>query len=70
MKSAFGRSGTVGTVVSGIQTVTLPAEAEGMEVFDLSGRKVWSYLRRGPSGVLRVELPKGLANGLLRVRYL
>jgi cytochrome c len=70
VKSAFGRSGAVGTVVSGVQTVTLPAEAEGMEVFDLSGRKVWSYLRQGPSGVLRVELPEGLANGLLRVRYL
>jgi len=64
------RSGAAGTLVGGLQSITLPAEAEGLEAFDLSGRKVWSYRRNGASGDLRLELPEGLANGLLRVRFL
>jgi hypothetical protein len=68
--SASGRSGAHGILVSGFQPVTLPAGAEGLEAFDLSGRKVWTYLRNGAAGSLQVRFPKRLASGLLRVRFL
>ncbi|MEO6097118.1 MAG: PQQ-dependent sugar dehydrogenase [Fibrobacteria bacterium] len=69
-KGATGRPGSKSAMVSGFQPITLPADAEGLEVFDLSGRKAWTYVRNGAAGALRIELPKGLALNLLRVRFM
>jgi hypothetical protein len=68
-KAAFGRPGQEGALVSGFQPITLPADADGLEIFDLSGRKAWTYSRNGAAGPLHIELPKRLASGLLRVRF-
>jgi hypothetical protein len=65
----FGRARETGALVSGFQPVTLPAGSLGLEAFDLSGRKVWTYLRKGADGS-QVEFPRRLASGLLRVRFL
>jgi hypothetical protein len=59
-----------GALVSGLEPIDLPAEAKGLEAFDLSGRKVWSFARQGATGALRVDLPRSLAASLLRIRYL
>jgi cytochrome c len=64
------RSNAAATLVSGFQPIELPADAAGLEAFDLSGRKVWSFSRQGVSGDLKVEFPRRLASGLLRVRFL
>jgi glucose/arabinose dehydrogenase len=69
-KTGFGRSAAMGTLISGFQPVTLPADARGLEVFDLSGRKVWTYLRDGAMGPVQLEFPRHLASGLLRVRFI
>jgi cytochrome c len=69
-KTGFGRSSAMGNLVSGFQPVTLPADAQGLEAFDISGRKVWTYMRDGAAGSLQVEFPRQLASGLLRVRFL
>jgi hypothetical protein len=63
------RAGTA-LLPAGFRSVELPAGSRGLEAFDLSGRKVWSYLRPEASASPRVELPAGLAAGLLRIRYL
>ena len=69
-KSAQTEKALSGGLVSGLQPIDLPAEAKGLEAFDLSGRKVWSYARQGATGALRLDLPRSLASGLLRIRYL
>jgi hypothetical protein len=66
----YGRPGSKGALVSGFQPITLPADAEGLEIFDLSGRKAWTYLRNGAAGSQQIELPKRLASSMLRVRFM
>ncbi len=56
--------------LAGFRAVDLPIGVYGLEIFDMSGRKVWTYVRAGAEGKLRVELPAAIAGGLLRVRYL
>ena len=68
-RPGFGRSGSA-WAVSGFQPITLPEGAIGLDAFDLSGRKVWTYRRNGATGSLRLEFPGHLASGLLRVHFL
>ena len=68
-KSARSQGAMASALVSGFQPIELPADAAGLDAFDLSGRKVWSYARQGVSGDLKVEFPRQLAAGLLRVRF-
>lgn len=68
-KSARSQGAMAGALVSGFQPIELPADAAGLDAFDLSGRKVWSYARQGVSGDLKLEFPRQLAAGLLRVRF-
>jgi len=69
-KPAQAAQSLSGVLVSGLEPINLPAEARGLEAFDLSGRKVWSFARQGATGALRVDLPRSLAPGLLRIRFL
>jgi hypothetical protein len=60
-------------VAGGSGWVTVPEHAAGFELYDLSGRKVWSQrLDRGAERGLetRISLPAHLGTGVLRVRYL
>ena len=59
-----------GFVLPGFNVLELPDGAAGAELFDLSGRKVWSFMRSGTGGGLRVNMPSSLSGNLLRIRYL
>lgn len=70
VRPAAAAASRAGILLSGFQPVELPEGVRGFEAFDLSGRKVWTYMRKGGEGVLRVDIPQSLAGGLLRIRYL
>jgi hypothetical protein len=53
----------------GITVFEMPAEARRIEFYDLEGRRIWSESRNGRVGRLRVNLPAGVAKGLVRARY-
>lgn len=55
--------------VSGIQPLQLPSGIKGFDVFDLSGRKVWNYVRAEAQDDMQVHFPAHLKNQLLQVRY-
>jgi hypothetical protein len=70
------RRGAIGApargVLAGIPGMTafeIPADKQGLEVFDLSGKRVFVERRAGRAGRLRVDLPSGLAAGLVKARF-
>ncbi len=54
--------------VSGYSVFEMPAHLNRLEVYDLSGRRVWSESRGGRTGVLRLRMPAHLAQGVVRAR--
>jgi hypothetical protein len=76
MRRAAGRSDLYAGMASfigaaGRNGIDVPAGVSGFELYDLSGRKVWTHrLDRTPAQALRVTLPSNLASGVLRVRFL
>jgi hypothetical protein len=60
----------LGALMSDFHSVHLPAHIKGFEAYDLSGRKVWTYSRKGETGSMQVPFPAHLNKGLLQVRYL
>jgi glucose/arabinose dehydrogenase len=65
---AFAAKAGLAGGVAGITIFEMPAEARGMEFYDMDGRHVWSESRDGRVGVLRFTLPSGVAKGLVRAR--
>ncbi|MDB5103437.1 MAG: cytochrome c class [Fibrobacteres bacterium] len=57
-------------VLAGFTYVDLPSGHSGFEAYDMQGKKVWTYIRSGAEGVVRVDLPSAIAGGLLRIRFL
>lgn len=55
--------------IPGMTSFEIPADKQGLEVFDLSGKRVFVERRNGRAGSLRVELPSGLASGLVKARF-
>lgn len=54
------------TLVDGI--VNLPAGYRSVELYDLSGRRVWSYHRASADEAGSVKIPAGMARGVLQAR--
>jgi len=46
----------------------LPAGRIGIELFDATGKRLWSFRRTGPGGALRVRLPDAFCKGIFHVR--
>jgi hypothetical protein len=57
-------------VLAGFTYVDLPSGHSGFEAYDMQGRKVWTYVRAGSEGVLRVNLPQAISGGLLHIKFL
>jgi hypothetical protein len=65
---ARGKAGVLRSAVAGRTVFELPAGAAGIEVFDLTGKRVWRELRGGRTGLLRLEMPAHKAQGVVRAR--
>jgi cytochrome c len=51
-------------------TLSLPAGYKGVELYDLSGKMVFSKARGVSEAAESIQVPKGAGQGLLQVRYL
>lgn len=56
-------------LAGGIRHLALPVGAKGFTLFDLQGRRVWSYLGTGIGNPSVAELPSGLGHQVLRIRW-
>jgi cytochrome c len=57
-------------VMAGFSAVEIPEGSAGLEAYDMQGKRIWTYVRAGTQGRLRVDLPAHVAGGLFRVRFL
>jgi cytochrome c len=57
-------------ILAGHTYVDLAPGHAGFIAYDMSGKQVWTYVRAGKDGVLRVDLPSAISGGLLRIRFL
>jgi cytochrome c len=55
-------------LTAGRRSLALPEGASGFALYDLRGKQVWSYRRAGGGSAL-VQLPAGLAEQVLRIRW-
>src|SRR5690606_25130188 len=56
-------------VLAGFTAIDLPDGAAGFEAFDMQGKKVWTYIRAAGDPA-RVNLPRQISGGLVRIRFL
>lgn len=56
-------------VGGGMRRLALPSGAKGFTLFDLQGRKVWSYLAQDAGFPSVAELPGRLGHQVLRIRW-
>ena len=52
-----------------MRRLALPSGAKGFTLFDLQGRKVWSYLAQDAGFPSVAELPGRLGHQVLRIRW-
>lgn len=64
-----GISGSIPGLMSGLRRLEVPAGFSGFTLFDQAGRKIWSYRRAQAGGPAIAELPIGLENRVLLVRW-
>lgn len=57
------------TILAGHSYVDLAPGHSGFTIYDMSGKRIWTYLRAGNNGMERVDLPKAVRGGLLRIRF-
>lgn len=57
-------------ILAGNTYVDLAPGRNGFIAFDMSGKQVWTYVRAGDQGMLRVNLPAAISGGLLRIRFI
>jgi cytochrome c len=67
--SGPGRAGRFSSLTVGRRLLEVPAEFSGFTLFDQDGRRVWSYQRRQGGLTAAAELPAGLENRVLLVRW-
>ncbi len=53
----------------GQRNLTLPAGSRGYTLFNLKGRKVWSFMRKDPKAAYSTDLPENLVGEILRIRW-
>nr|MDQ3003676.1 PQQ-dependent sugar dehydrogenase [Fibrobacterota bacterium] len=57
-------------IMAGFSAIEIPEGFGGLEAYDIQGKRIWSFVRAGTQGRLRVNLPAHIAGGLFRVRFL
>ncbi len=62
-------AGSLPGFTAGRSRLTVPAGYSGFSLFDLAGKRIWSYRRGGAEGAALVELPAGATDQVLRVRW-
>jgi hypothetical protein len=58
------------TVLAGHTYVDVAPGHKGFIAYDMKGKRVWTYVRAGHEGMVRVNLPSAISGGLLRIRFL
>jgi hypothetical protein len=64
-----GGAGALPGLIAGRSRLEVPTGFSGFSLFDLGGKRKWSYRRGRDNGSALAELPAGLAEQTLLVRW-